>query len=43
VSTLYRLRSRIKTPTTNTTKAIPNNAISIKVMTLTVYLLALNP
>jgi hypothetical protein len=38
VSILYRLLSSIKTPITNTTKAIPNNAISIKVMTLTVYL-----
>ena len=37
-SRLYRLLSSIKTPITNTTKAIPNNAISIKVMTLTVYL-----
>jgi hypothetical protein len=35
---LHRLNSSIKTPITNTTKAIPNNAISIKVMTLTVYL-----
>ena len=43
VSILYRLLSSIKTPITNTTKAIPNNTISIKVMTLTVYLLALNP
>jgi hypothetical protein len=35
---LHRLNSSIKTPITNTTKAVPNNAISIKVMTLTVYL-----
>ncbi len=28
----------MRTPMTNTTKAIPNNMISIKVMTPTVYL-----
>jgi hypothetical protein len=34
----YRLRGSIKTPITNTTKAIANNTISIKVITLAVYL-----
>ena len=43
MSILYRLRNRTKTPMTNTTKAIPNNAISIRVMTPTVYLPALDP
>jgi hypothetical protein len=38
VSNLHQLLSSIKTPIRNTTKAIPNNTISIKVKTLTVYL-----
>ena len=38
----YRPRSSIKTPIRNTTKAIPNSIISIKVMTPTVYLPALD-
>jgi hypothetical protein len=42
-SILYRLRSRIKTPITNTIRAMPNSAVSIRVMTPTVYLPALDP
>jgi hypothetical protein len=42
VSTLYRPRRSIKTPIRNATKAIPNSMISIKVMTPTVYLPALD-